>query len=154
MNNREFSTSIIFYLHQLTLCLDMVGDKVLRESLDISYTQFMILMSAQKFPNSNQQQMATWLNITRSTVSQNVDSMVQKNLIQRIPSPVSRRENVIQILKKGEDILDQAYTLVMETGDILFSEMKKDSLDNLQQTLQELTGPKLTQLLRLHGYLP
>jgi DNA-binding MarR family transcriptional regulator len=109
--NEEFGTlEMNSYLRKVVYTLDRIVDRVLRENVGITLSQFLVLRSLDKTVEHtiSQQAIADYLGIHKAAVSRHVNLLVRRGLISRQNHITSRREYDLQLTPTGLAILTEA----------------------------------------------
>lgn len=133
-NNRK----VLEQLHGLTRAIDQRGDHILREKMDIGFSQFVILSTLFKQPDSSQVAVAACLNLTPPAISRQVEMMLQKGLIASRKNPSNRRQHVLSLTKLGQNTLKKAWQLLDEKFNDIMAVLDKPEQQNLVKTLDQL----------------
>lgn len=97
-----------YLLHHLAIVLDHQSDVLLQERLDISYSQFKILMALKWRSNVQQKQIAQKLGQTEASVSRQIKGLAEAGLLRITRSNNDRREHITVLTPKGEALVNKA----------------------------------------------
>lgn len=129
MNNKDGdSRRVLQQLHSLTRALDSAGDQLLQQELGLGFSQFKILSTLEKTPQSSQASIAAVLSLTPPAVSRHVDSMLNKGLLVTKKNPKNRRQHFLSITAAGKETLKKSWTLF----DVRFNNVM-ENLDPVEQ---------------------
>ena len=93
--------------------MDRAGEALIRSSLDISMSQFLVLSVVDAHPGRiNQQAVADRLGLTKGSVSRQIDAAVAAGLMTVTVSPESRREHVVALTPAGTRLVRRGDRLV------------------------------------------
>ena len=135
---KQFRTTEVYQLHYFISALDYVAEQILNEELEIKYTEFLLLMHIDISGPSTQEALVNLSGYSKSAISKRVESLVQKGLYSRTQNPTNRRQNIIQLTKKGIEVLKQAYTLLTNASEKYFTLLdKRLTFKEQVQTLYE-----------------
>jgi len=111
--NQEFGE----YLHRTVALLDRVADRALQQSVGISLSQFLVLLStdADAKLSLSQQNIADHLGINKAAVSRHIDALVAQGWVERAPHPTSGRQVVLRITDEGLLLLRRAQKIMQAT---------------------------------------
>ncbi|GAB4145352.1 MAG: hypothetical protein OHK0017_04850 [Patescibacteria group bacterium] len=133
-----FNQTETYKLHQLVFCLDNVAMKALEKNTNISYVQFLILITIQENPEFKLEQIGDWVNLTKSAVSQQIEKLVQASLLNRTENPQDRREKKLKLTVSGHAELEKAKEICNQLSENLFESLSpadRKSLNNLLNNL-------------------
>ena len=82
--------------------------------LDLRPAQYSVLLVVDRNPGSTQTAIAAALGIQRANFVALIDSLEQKGLARREPSPNDRRSHALVLTTYGAEILQRAHALVAE----------------------------------------
>ncbi len=127
-------------LHMLVHIMDKEVDKSLTNDLGISFAQFFILAHIHDCDKSlsNQVGLAKIMEITQAAISRHIKIMMEKDWVNTIINPTNRRENILQLTEKGEQIYKDSLDHVNSMCDDLFTNITSDEQKLLQAILEKL----------------
>jgi len=134
---QKWSQSVIHKIFKLQILLDKIGTKMVSESTILKNNDFAILMTLAEYPEFNQQQIATFLNIPKSKMSLDIESMVNKKLVQRSSDPSNRRQNKIIPSEFGMKQLEMAYLKLFPEIEKVTKILGDDKMSKLSNILDE-----------------
>ncbi len=101
-------SGIGYKLHKLTFALDRRADSLLQDKLDITLSQFILLLGTAHYPQTSQCTVARFLNLTQAAVSRQIDTLVERKLVSRTENSENRREHVLALTTSGDEVLTLA----------------------------------------------
>lgn len=125
-------------LHRLAMMLEKDADRALQETLDMTFSQCMILRSLQKNPACSQRCLAKCRDLTQAAVSRHVESLREKKWVQRKENAKNRREHILRLTPAGEKRLDAGLEIIQKRVDDAFGILSSTDRDKLQETLERL----------------
>lgn len=128
----------MYQFHKLHSSLSRHGDNLLQEKFDFGLSQFMILKAAGYSPNTSQCKVARFLNVTEAAVSRQIDSLVGRGLLTKIPNAENRREHVLELTEEGRERLAEAKVALEAVYKDLFSVLTHDEQSRLRMILGKL----------------
>ncbi|EKD85595.1 MAG: hypothetical protein ACD_37C00681G0005 [uncultured bacterium] len=134
----DFSDAIAYKIHKAVFVMDKVADSALRQKLNITLSQFLILMSIKKNPNITQIQVADFLEQTQAAVSRQIDVLKNKKLIEITKNQDNRRENLLSPTSVGQKTFTEANEVLHKTFDDLYKVMSEKEKDHLEKSLDKL----------------
>ncbi|MDD2895208.1 MAG: MarR family transcriptional regulator [Aliarcobacter sp.] len=108
----------------------------LLQSFDIAPEQRATLEIIKYEPDVNQTKIANILGKDKTTISRTLKTLENKNLITK--SPIDKRTNLIQLTKKGEEVLNDSFPKVKDFRKKLTSKLSEDELNNLITLLEKV----------------
>ena len=90
----HFSKGIVFKIHKVVFLLNKKTNKVLNDNLDITLSQFFILMAVDKNPNKAQRRIAQMLKHSPAAVSRQIENLTKEGLIESMIPPFLRNVNL------------------------------------------------------------
>ena len=136
------SREITFTLHKLVFLMDKIGDQSLQKNVNITFSQFRILLAINHKENLSQRDIAEFWDMTQAAVSRQVEILIKKKLVTRKDNKDNRREHVLNLTVEGENLLTKAsvaldteyhsvYKVISEEEQSIMSR----NLDKLLQTI-------------------
>lgn len=110
------------------------------ESLGLTLAQLRILFRVRRRPGENVRKLAEELGISASAVSQQVDRLVGRGLLDRSDHPGDRRQVVLAVSVRGSEITDEISRAYRERIEALLADLSQDELKDLQRLLERLVG--------------
>lgn len=104
----DTNNSLGFTLHHLSFMLDRQSDLFLQDRFGIGFSQFKILMSLMRHTNVQQREIAEYLGQTESSVSRQVQSLIDEGLVSSRRDTNDHRQTVTQLTAKGEKLARSA----------------------------------------------
>ena len=118
--------------------MDKVADSALQNKLDLTLSQFLILMAVNQNPNIAQIQVADFLEQTQAAVSRQIDVLKNKKLIETTKNEDNRRENLLSPTSIGRKIFTQSSDVLQKTFDDLYKVMNDREKNQLEKSLDKL----------------
>ncbi len=106
-------------LHKAVFFMDRAADQVLREKLNLTFSQFRILLAVRKLGAITQQQAARFHSLTPAAVSRQVEILKQRGLLAVKQNSQNRRMHFLSLTFGGKKQISSAVLLL----DKLFSKM-------------------------------
>ena len=136
MDNKHFLTTI----RQLALCyqaFDRFSTKQLQGS-GLSHRQFDIIATLGNTQGMSPKELGERTLITKGTLTGVINRLEDKNLVQRIPSPLDGRSQIIQLTPTGEAQFDEIFPLLLTAMGKVFANFKASDYQRVQNALQDL----------------
>jgi len=138
MKNIELHHPHILKIHKFMFLASKSIDKILDEVLNIGFSQSMILMYINTHPKTSQRDISSNRNITPAAVSRHIDILIQKEYIQLKENKLNRREHILEISPKGEDVLYQIINIVNDQLDIICHDLDKKEIAEVDKIFTKL----------------
>ena len=132
-------------------CMDTEADKLLLAQTQISYNEFMVFLALRDNPHFTQEEIGSWAQFNKSTVSKLVDKLVTKKLLERTENPVDRRQKDLLITKLGEIEIKKTQEITEKLSNFVFDSLSKSqhsTLDSQLDTLIQSGLPKMYESLK------
>lgn len=137
---REF----LYLIHQTTCLIDKTIDASLLRAGQISFSQFLILMSLKHTPGSSQQELAKFLDITPAAISRQIHTLSKLGYLKQKISPGNKRMKILTNTPLGEAQYQKAVEIIDNELALLRNEMPEERLQQMNTTLRII-------LTLLHG---
>ncbi len=128
---------ITYNLHKVVFLMDKLGDKVLQEHLNLSFSQFRIIMAISNNAVS-QKDIADYWEMTEAAVSRQVEGLLNDTMIKRVENPVNRRENILSLTKKGETYLEKSFFVLDKAYESIYEHLDEREREVLVGGLHKL----------------
>ena len=136
--SNNFSDAIAYKIHKAVFVMDKVADFSLQNKLDLTLSQFFILMAVDRNPNVTQIEIAKFLELTQAAVSRQIEVLRNKKLISITQNERNRRENILHPTPLGQKLFKQASKILDETFGNLYEIMNEKEKENLEKSLDKL----------------
>ncbi|MFB2583302.1 MarR family winged helix-turn-helix transcriptional regulator [Herbiconiux sp. P15] len=113
----SFTDSPAFKLHRATALLDRVSDRYLRAHHGIPYSDFVVLLVVRVLEEPTQRQIADDLSVSRASVTQRLDGLRTRGLVEVRPDPADARAKRVRLSAEGDALLDRAWRGLEEHQD-------------------------------------
>ena len=132
------TSRITFTLNELVYVLNSAADRLLRANFDMTYSQFIFLVTLMNQNNPTPSYLAECLGVSRAAVSQRLSWFQERNLVK--VSRVSRNEKnlSLELTRKGELLATQSADLLEREFRILFAGRTSVDLEDLDTTLTQV----------------
>ncbi len=134
----DHSKSIAFTIHQVVFLLDKLADKTLQQKLNLTHSQFLILMALNYNPDVSQAKIAQYLELTEAAVSRQIEILIEKKMIAGQENKNNRRENILSLTKSGQDKLHEAFHVLDNKYQEIFKVIGKSDSKTFSQSLDKL----------------
>jgi DNA-binding MarR family transcriptional regulator len=105
----EITQFTSFKLHQATALIDRVADNYLQSTHGIRFAPYLVLLMVEVLGPTDQQSIATALDVSRASITQRVGALRERNLLRVEPSPADPRANLVSLTVEGERLVHAAW---------------------------------------------
>ena len=109
-------------------------------SADITSVQFGVLLTLDSAPGASQRELGLELDLDRSTVTEIVQRLQRRGLIERTRHPDDRRRNSLELTPRGKSELDALLPRVRRVDDALTGGMTLGDAEELRRLLSLMLG--------------
>ena len=131
----ELEKSLGFKINRTANKLNNKYNQLL-QSFDIAPEQRATLEIIKYEEDVNQTKIANILGKDKTTISRTLNTLENKNLITK--SQIDKRTNLIQLTKKGEEILNDSFSSVRDFRKNLTSKLSEEELNQLISLLEKV----------------
>ena len=131
----ELEKSLGFKINQAANRINNKFSKLLNQ-FDIAPEQRATLEIIKYEKDVNQTKIANMLGKDKTTISRTLNTLENKNLITK--SQIDKRTNLIQLTKKGEEILNDSFSSVRDFRKNLTSKLSEEELNQLISLLEKV----------------
>lgn len=111
--------------------------------LELKVRSYSVLMLAcENRTGVNQRGVAATLGLDPSQIVALVDDLERRGLVERSADPADRRNNLIAATKAGEELLDQARSLVDTVHEQLFGDLPPGMVETLKAALRTVVAER------------
>jgi DNA-binding MarR family transcriptional regulator len=107
MAERSFQESELYKLHAVVIALDRIAQQLL-EPLSITYTEFLVMLSASEASNRTQSDIGRQVGLGKASISVKVKALLDKDLVMQQQNSLNRRENFLVLTNRGKHVLASA----------------------------------------------
>lgn len=107
MAERSFQESELYKLHAVVIALDRIAQRLL-EPLSITYTEFLVMLSASEASDRTQSDIGRHMGLGKSSISVKVKALLDKDLVVQQQNTSNRRENFLVLTNTGKQVLASA----------------------------------------------
>src|SRR3954453_4850143 len=86
-------------------------------------------------------QLLTQTLVTSGTMTNRIDRLTKKDLVERLPDPSDRRGVLVRLTEEGRDRADQALAGLLEQERAILAELSRGQRGELAGLLRQLTAP-------------
>lgn len=136
--SKNFSEAIAYKIHKAVFVIDKTADSTLRAKVDLTLSQFLILMNIVQKPGINQLEIADFLEVTQAAVSRQIDVLTNKNFVAMKKNENNRREHLLFPTTLGNQIFTKSEQILHEAFDELYAVMDEKEKESLEKSLDKL----------------
>ncbi|MBR2827888.1 MAG: MarR family transcriptional regulator [Bacilli bacterium] len=85
-----------------------------------------------------QKDLQEFFHISKAAISEGIQSMEKKGLIQRIPSKMDARKNKIELTEMGKESLMEMERIKEEANKEILKELKKEEIESFIKTIHKI----------------
>lgn len=138
--SKDFSETVGYLLHSLVCRMEKNAHDFIEKEFDISFHQFLILMHIQERPEINQKQISQFMTYTEAAISRQMTNLRDKGLIQILENKSKRRENLLELTKNGQELIQNCIKLINKNTNELFSILNDSEQENFKNSILKLTN--------------
>lgn len=135
---------ITFTLNELVYVLNSAADRLLRANFDMTYSQFLFLVTLMNQNNPTPSYLAECLGVSRAAVSQRLSWFQERNFLKISKVSGNNKNLSLALTRKGETVATQSADFLEKEFRILFDNAAFVDLDKLDKTLTQVK----TQLIK------
>ena len=135
---------ITFTLNELVYVLNSAADRLLRANFDMTYSQFLFLVTLMNQNNPTPSYLAECLGVSRAAVSQRLSWFQERNLVKISRVSGNDKNLSLALTRKGETLATQSADFLEKEFRVLFDNAAFVDLDKLDKTLTQVK----TQLIK------
>ena len=130
------------FLESLFDMVDLIARNALIERFHfiqesgLSHSQMMSLFYLNQNQNLPVNALASYLDISKSTVSQMIDQLVGANLVRRIANPHDRRGKLLELTENGKEIVSQAKIAHHHWIQATAEEIEPEDIQEIEKSVQ------------------
>lgn len=131
-------SKIIAPMFIITMQLDLVIGKLLKEKLNMSLADFKILRAIYMLNDCTQLDIALFNHVTEAAVSKRSKSLSEKGLIKKTINPSDKRKSILTLTSKGKTLMGQMQLVVINNMESILGNLPKHKRDSLRGLLGEI----------------
>lgn len=126
MDINNFATHPFVVIHKISFLKEKIIDYILKREMDLSFSQYMVLVFYDFFPNISQHGIAELRNCTEASISRTTKLLIKKGLLEVGDIGNDRRTKKLRLTNKGKTLLKNAKKIVNKEFDSFCSVMTKN----------------------------
>jgi DNA-binding MarR family transcriptional regulator len=129
---------ITFTLNELVYVLNSTADRLLRANFEITYNQFLFMVTLMSQTNPTPSFLAECLGVSRAAVSQRLSWFQERNLVKISRVSGNDKNLSLALTRKGETLATQSADFLEKEFRVLFDNAAFVDLDKLDKTLTQI----------------
>jgi DNA-binding MarR family transcriptional regulator len=129
---------ITFTLNELVYLLNSTADRLLRANFEITYSQFLFMVTLVSQTNPTPSYLAECLGVSRAAVSQRLSWFQERNLVKISKVSGNDKNLSLALTRKGETLTTQSADFLEKEFRIIFDNAAFVDLDKLDKTLTQI----------------
>ena len=102
------------------------------KEFDLSFGEQIIIMYLATHDNVNQETISKTYMIDKGMIAKTIDKLEKKGFVMRKQNPDNKRENIITLKQKGNEILSNMSAVYKEWNEILYDGISEDEIEYLK----------------------
>jgi DNA-binding MarR family transcriptional regulator len=132
------TSRITFTLNELVYVLNSTADRLLRANFEITYSQFLFMVTLMSQTNPTPSYLAECLGVSRAAVSQRLSWFQERNLVKISKVSGNDKNLSLALTRKGETLTTQSADFLEKEFRIIFDNAAFVDLDKLDKTLSQI----------------
>ena len=132
------TSRITFTLNELVYVLNSTADRLLRANFEITYSQFLFMVTLMSQTNPTPSYLAECLGVSRAAVSQRLSWFQERNLVKISKVSGNDKNLSLALTRKGETLTSQSADFLEKEFRIVFDNAAFVDLDKLDKTLSQI----------------
>jgi DNA-binding MarR family transcriptional regulator len=132
------SSRITFTLNELVYVLNSTADRLLRANFDLTYSQFLFLVTLMSQDKPTPSYLAECLGVSRAAVSQRLPWFQERNFVNVLKVPENEKNLALELTLKGELLASRSADFLEKEFRILFDQSASVDLEQLDKTLTQV----------------
>jgi DNA-binding MarR family transcriptional regulator len=129
---------ITFTLNELVYVLNSTADRLLRANFELTYSQFLFMVTLMSQNNPTPSYLAECLGVSRAAVSQRLSWFQERNLVKISKVSGNDKNLSLALTRKGETLTSQSADFLEKEFRIVFDNAAFVDLDKLDKTLSQI----------------
>jgi hypothetical protein len=129
---------ITFTLNELVYVLNSTADRLLRANFELTYSQFLFLVTLMSQDKPTPSYLAECLGVSRAAVSQRLSWFQERNLVKISKVSGNYRNLSLSLTRKGETLATQSADFLEKEFRVIFDNTAFVDLDKLDKTLTQI----------------
>ncbi len=145
IENKEFSHSLMYQIHQMTFMTERLLEKILTHQSPLSFSQFVIIMgiNCHRSEGTSQSALAEFLHMTAATISRHIKVLEANGLLIKTPSLIDKKQKLLTLSSAGNIAFIKTEALIKKELDSIFSKLTSHDKEKLSAYFTILTDSLL-----------
>jgi DNA-binding MarR family transcriptional regulator len=140
------TSRITFTLNELVYVLNSTADRLLRANFEITYSQFLFMVTLMSQTNPTPSYLAECLGVSRAAVSQRLSWFQDRNLVKISKVSGNDKNLSLALTRKGETLAAQSADFLEKEFRLIFDNAAFVDLDKLDKTLSQIKSHLIQNL--------
>ena len=132
------TSRITFTLNELVFVLNSTADRLLRANFEITYRQYLFMVTLMSQTNPTPSNLAECLGVSRAAVSQRLSWFQERNLVKISRVSGNDKNLSLALTRKGETLTTQSADFLEKEFRVLFDNAAFVDLNKLDKTLTQI----------------
>jgi DNA-binding MarR family transcriptional regulator len=132
------TSRITFTLNELVYVLNSTADRLLRANFEITYSQFLFMVTLLSQTNPTPSYLAECLGVSRAAVSQRLSWFQDRNLVKISRVSGNEKNLSLALTRKGETLAAESADFLEKEFRVIFKNAAFVDLDKLDKTLTQI----------------
>jgi len=132
------TSRITFTLNELVFVLNSTADRLLRANFEITYSQFLFMVTLMSQTNPTPSYLAECLGVSRAAVSQRLSWFQERNLVKISRVSGNDKNLSLALTRKGETLATRSADFLEKEFRVLFDNAAFVDLEKLDKTLSQI----------------
>ena len=124
----------------LTLYLQKIADRALRLKMNLTISQFRMLMAINHHSGLSQKHIADFWGMEEASVSRQIGILAKKKIISIKAGPASKREHALSLTPSGKKLIEKALLVIEKQSEEIFKDVSQEQREGLSVLLEQLTN--------------
>ena len=129
---------ITFTLNELVYVLNSTADRLLRANFELTYSQFLFMVTLMSQTNPTPSYLAECLGVSRAAVSQRLSWFQERNLVKISKVSGNDKNLSLALTRKGETLAAESADFLEKEFRVIFKNASFVDLDKLDKTLTQI----------------
>jgi DNA-binding MarR family transcriptional regulator len=128
---------LTYSLHKLVFVLDKMADQALKEKIDLTFSQFKVLMAIDH-QTVSQSDIARHWQMSDPAVSRQIELLVNKKLIEQDINQENRRQNQLKLTATGKKVLQKAEATIESKYEETFGSLTQKEKSSMAESIEKI----------------
>jgi DNA-binding MarR family transcriptional regulator len=137
----EIEKNIIHYINKASIDIKYYFDKLLKESdYPITSDEWVLLFHLLKSGSKNQKWYGEIIFKDKTATMRMIDNLEKRKIVKRLQDKNDRRQNLLYITKKGIEILDKLFPIIIEKLNKISTNISQKDMEITKATLKKISN--------------